>query len=475
MMNFLVGAVLLLGVIILVHRSLSPQIYKRILHFLHAAFLGKKHPDIILTGSILENFNPFYKKLSPAGKERFIKKCFSFLFNKEFIGCEGLEVTDEMRACIAGTAAQISFGLKNSSFSYYHTIKIFPESFYSRQLDQYLKGGASTNGVLYFSWKDFKEGYSDPTDKYNLGLHEMAHSLRLQLKYGYDFDSRFADYSDRWESIALPEFEKMNQEHISFLRDYGKVNREEFFAVCVEHFFEAPENFRISLPDIYNHLCFLLNIDPANSLNDYALTDEQKKLVNSNKKLVPFPIKVSKNYKYYSWHWSYNFICTGFFIALPVIYYYAPVIFLPLYAPLIFLGICVALVTSYSQKFYEAGIFYFRHLMLFSIAGAGFNLMALAIVLNLVWFSEPQLHQYPVKAWEIDYIRRTKKFSTGSTITEVIYKVTLENNQLQFYPLARRFHGKELHEGYDGHKFLIIKTRRGATGIPVITARGFAD
>ena len=248
-MNFLVGAVLLLGVIILVHRSLSPQIYKRILHFLHAAFLGKKHPDIILTGSILENFNPFYKKLSPAGKERFIKKCFSFLFNKEFIGCEGLEVTDEMRACIAGTAAQISFGLKNSSFSYYHTIKIFPESFYSRQLDQYLKGGASTNGVLYFSWKDFKEGYSDPTDKYNLGLHEMAHSLRLQLKYSYDFDSRFADYSDRWESIALPEFEKMNQEHISFLRDYGKVNREEFFAVCVEHFFEAPENFRISLPD----------------------------------------------------------------------------------------------------------------------------------------------------------------------------------------------------------------------------------
>ena len=57
----------------------------------------------------------------------------------------------------------------------------------------------------------------------------------------------------------------------SFLRSYGGRNEQEFFAVCVEHFFEVPENFKQKLPDIFFHLCILLNQDPLQKTKDYVL------------------------------------------------------------------------------------------------------------------------------------------------------------------------------------------------------------
>lgn len=53
-----------------------------------------------------------------------------------------------------------------------------------------------------------------------------------------------------------------DENHSSFLRSYASTNQQEFFAVCVEHFFEASKSFRENLPQLYSHLCILLNQDP---------------------------------------------------------------------------------------------------------------------------------------------------------------------------------------------------------------------
>ncbi|MCB9336447.1 MAG: zinc-dependent peptidase, partial [Flavobacteriales bacterium] len=52
---------------------------------------------------------------------------------------------------------------------------------------------------------------------------------------------------------------------------YAATNMEEFFAVSVEHFFEAPDEFKVSLPDLYTQLSIMLNLDPLNKQNDYEI------------------------------------------------------------------------------------------------------------------------------------------------------------------------------------------------------------
>ena len=136
-------------------------------------------------------------------------------------------------------------------------------------MKKHLKGCTPPEGMISLSWKDLEHGFLIDNDKYNLGLHEVAHALKLSLKYAYHFDKKFASYLKTWETIGHIEFAKMKRGTPSFLRKYGGVNEHEFFAVCIEHFFEAPQEFKEKLPKIYYHLCILLNLNPLNTRQDY--------------------------------------------------------------------------------------------------------------------------------------------------------------------------------------------------------------
>jgi len=45
------------------------------------------------------------------------------------------------------------------------------------------------------------------------------------------------------------------------LGSYAATNYQEFWAVCVENFFERPSTFKIQLPELYDAICKLLNQD----------------------------------------------------------------------------------------------------------------------------------------------------------------------------------------------------------------------
>ena len=97
----------------------------------------------------------------------------------------------------------------------------------------------------------------------------------------------------------------------------------EFFAVAVEHFFEAPAEFQKELPDIYNHLCVLLNQNPLNVRGDFELTSGFIKKANLMRRKFPLPEKIKISYEYLSVRWLYPF---GFFggisgLLLSIIFY----------------------------------------------------------------------------------------------------------------------------------------------------------
>lgn len=388
---------------------------------------GEKIKDFF---NILDTHSIFYKNLSPEGKKIFISRCIMFIDKTDFLGMEGLEVTTEMQLRIAATAVQVSFGLDSSAFSHFRVVKIYPETFYSRMVGNYLKGGASASGTLFFSWKDFEHGFADPSDRYNLGLHEMAHALRVQLRHGGDFDRRFASYADGWVEAAMPEFERMNEGKTSFLREYGGTNIEEFFAVCIEHFFEVPFEFQKQLPDIYNHLCFLLNLDPTRTEDDYRLKPGFVESVNSDTSRLPLPLKLKPAYHYESWHWSYNYVIAGLFAGTPLIFImHGKVLFSGMQIFLFF--ITITAVGMFFRKFLlDKGLGMFHHVLLFCVAGAAPLLTSAFLVSN--YFIPVS---YSAKAYEIKFIQSFTK--REGEFENKYYLLTLKHNALKNYAAVR--------------------------------------
>ena len=113
------------------------------------------------------------------------------------------------------------------------------------------------------SWKSFAQGYMDTTDASNLGLHEMAHALRLENGI-LNGEQHFLEGSvlKEWRIVAEKEMKKINKGGDSLFRKYAGVDRHEFFSVAVENFFEKPLEFSQTLPEVYQLMGKLLNQDP---------------------------------------------------------------------------------------------------------------------------------------------------------------------------------------------------------------------
>ena len=210
----------------------------------------------------LRNFS-FYMNLDEEDRKRFIIRLAEFMNSKDFVGQEGLGVTEEMRVLISASATQLLFGLDRYVLDHFITIKVYPGIFYSKLMNVHMKGGTTPGGTIMLSWKDFAQGYNDGKDKINLGLHELAHALKVEVEKGDDYSDSFLRSMQRWDNYTRPYMEKAGKGEIPFLRKYAGTNAQEFWAVCIEHFFEAPLEFREQLPEIYKYLCELLRQDPA--------------------------------------------------------------------------------------------------------------------------------------------------------------------------------------------------------------------
>lgn len=229
--------------------------------------------------NLLKQKNSYFKNLSPDAQEVFVTRLFRFMEDKNFIGREGLVITDEIKVLISAAAIQLTFGLKDYMISHLHAINVFPRVFFSKFLNTNLKGLNTQSGVLSLSWNDFKEGFAIEDDKINLGLHELAHALYIDLDEEGNYDEHFSTYFEKWEEVAMQDYHDLKEKRVTFLRDYGGTNMHEFFAVCVEHFFEAPKEFRKELPHLFNFLMLMLNQDPANTKGDYQVRIYAEKAV----------------------------------------------------------------------------------------------------------------------------------------------------------------------------------------------------
>jgi len=214
----------------------------------------------------LRHYFPFYNAMTDTNKMYFERRVQQFIKMKEFIPRGGIaEVTPEMKALVAGSAIQLTFGYPAIYFRHFKRILIYPNDYYSTITRKYHKGEVNWRGIIVVSLSSLKEGFVDPADGHHLGLHEMAHALRLiNIVNNDEYDFYDRKTMEAFDRQAHLEMAKMlhGGKKASFFRNYSSTNLEEFFAVAVEAFFECSNEFREYSPELYSLLSKILKIDP---------------------------------------------------------------------------------------------------------------------------------------------------------------------------------------------------------------------
>jgi MtfA peptidase len=359
----------------------------------HAKYMSKTD-DVIIP---FLNEISYFTALSPDGRIRFIQRVRFLASNIKFIGRNKLDVTDEMRVKISAALVQISFGYKHYKLFDFNKVNIYPEAFYSGSIKRNVKGLTGRWSVS-ISWRDFKHGYEVPNDNYNLGLHEMAHALHISSSPKNERVSVFKDHFKHWLEHSAVDFENLQKDrNSSFLRSYGATNSHEFFAVCIEHFFESPSEFKIALPKLYRRTVVLLNQDPLEDRNDYkpnlsAVEQEELKEAFG-----------SHPYKLRHVNMDVTYIMIGLFMAFIVINTITEE------AVLNYLDKIIAVLLLSLPAFLLYPRFKrekrFNHLLtfsLFAIFGIGANLFALLLIGN--YLLPAKLHMEEHKIINISYI-----------------------------------------------------------------------
>ena len=220
---------------------------------------------------LLTHFSPYYQRLSKEGKRKFISRVIHILPQKHFVAREGVNVTIEKQIIVLSALVQLTFGLKSFAIRRFNQVVLYPQVFYSRLIERNVKGLTVGTGHILLSWYDTFKGIHDPTDNFNLALHEWAHAFQLNHKMD-DVGWIYFRLEGHMKSLD-PFYRKIKRfkDEKHYLREYAFTNVEEFFAVCVEHFFETPEAFIQEEKELYVKLCSLLNQNPLNDDLDYQL------------------------------------------------------------------------------------------------------------------------------------------------------------------------------------------------------------
>lgn len=242
--------------------SNSPFVKRNLKKYLFLRELDKVYKPF------LEEYFTFYNCLDSKQKLLFERRVQKFIDLKEFIPRGGLEsVKPEMKAMIAGSAIQLTFGYPDIYFLHFWRILVYPDNYYSTISRRFHKGEVNRRGIIVLSWRSFKEGFSNPDDGRNLGFHEMAHALRLiNIVENDEYDFYDRSVMKEFEKEARSEITRINNSPpgACLFRRYGTTNIDEFFSVAVECFFETPAELKAYNPAIYELLSKILKSDPVN-------------------------------------------------------------------------------------------------------------------------------------------------------------------------------------------------------------------
>ena len=222
---------------------------------------------------------PLYRALPPDLQQQLKRHIQVFVAEKEFVGCDGLRVSDEMRVTIAALASALILNRQTNYYPKLHQILIYPGAFAveRRHIDaagvqhrerQVLSGESWSHGQVVLSWHDIEQSLADPAADHNVVIHEFAH--QLDQHHGGTANGAPAQGSrpaaQRWQAIMETEYVAL-RDHIAqgwptALDPYGATNPAEFFAVASEAFFGHSQRLAAHHPALYCELARYYRVNP---------------------------------------------------------------------------------------------------------------------------------------------------------------------------------------------------------------------
>ena len=229
----------------------------------------------------LENNVAYWKWLDSDARRELENLVQVFVAEKNWEGCGGLDLTDEIRTTIAGHACILLMGIPHNFYRNVVSILVYPTTVVrpERQRGFFETGGteitapmpllgeAHLRGPVILVWDAVHRDGRHPNG-HNVVFHEFAHKLDM-LDGRADGTPLLRDRKQyaRWIEICVREFAELKESshkgRKTFLDQYGATDEAEFFAVATEHFFDRPVQMQRKHPELYEILSTFYLQDPA--------------------------------------------------------------------------------------------------------------------------------------------------------------------------------------------------------------------
>ena len=228
--------------------------------------------------SIVESNLAIYNTLSHSEQKQLQGYMQIFLEEKQFIGCLGLQITEEMKVTIAAIACLLLFSDRQTYFPNLHSILIYPNAYIVNETVMSVRyvveerrvarlGESWTQDQLILSWDQIRQDLLNWQDGHNVVLHEFAHQLDQEdgIAEGVPILTRALDYAV-WAKIMSAEYlqlcDRVENNKKTVIDSYGATNPAEFFAVATETFFEKPIQLNKKHQALYELLQRYYRLDP---------------------------------------------------------------------------------------------------------------------------------------------------------------------------------------------------------------------
>ncbi|MFT5700822.1 MAG: Mlc titration factor MtfA (ptsG expression regulator) [Desulforhopalus sp.] len=207
--------------------------------------------------------------------------CF-FIAEKNFEGCGGLEITNEIKVIIAAEASLLVLGLPSFQYKGLQSVLVYPTTItlpqrrpgvFSEGLSivpdrQAILGQAMLNGPVVLVWDAVLRDARHPERGHNVVYHEFAHILDMRDGMADGTPELHSTKLFReWVDICSKEYFRLQKRTAegkkTLLDSYGAVHEAEFFAVATELFFDRPRQMRRERPELYNVLSAYYRQDTA--------------------------------------------------------------------------------------------------------------------------------------------------------------------------------------------------------------------
>lgn len=221
----------------------------------------------------------FYNALTEEEKRNFEYRIQEFLLNCRITGVK-TGVNDEDKLLIAASAIIPIFQFKDWKYTNIQEVLVYPKSFnkdFQTEGDERnilgMVGTGYMDGKMILSKEALYHGFENETDKKNTAVHEFIH---LVDKMDGSIDGIPSLLLEK--QYVLPWLEMMDEKikeicsKTADINPYGATNRQEFFAVTGEYFFERPKLLEKKHPELYAMLEEIFNHD----MSDRALNGKKQ-------------------------------------------------------------------------------------------------------------------------------------------------------------------------------------------------------